>query len=98
MASINPASERIKRDYFRYLKHACGKSDDTIDMTRKALNRYEEYTGFRDFKTFRRDQAIGFVEKLAETPGARTGERLSYATQASTLAALREFFTWCRGR
>jgi integrase len=94
MASINPTNERIKREYFRCLKYARGKSENTIDVTRKALTRYEEYTGFRDFKTFRRDQAIGFVNKLAETLGARSGERLSYATQASTLAALREFFTW----
>ncbi len=94
MSKLNPQNERIKRDYLRHLKQACGKSDATLDATRKALARFEEYTGARDFKTFRREQAIGFKERLAETSGQRTGDPLSYSTQASTLAALKEFFKW----
>ena len=61
---------------------------------RKALARFEAYTGARDFKTFRREQAIGFKERLGETHGQRTGETLSLATQTVTLSALKEFFTW----
>ncbi len=94
MSRINATNERIKRDYVRYLKNARGKSESTIDVTRKAIARFEEYTGARDFKTFRRDQAIGFKDKLSETNALRSGEPLSYATQAATLAALREFFGW----
>jgi integrase len=45
-------------------------------------------------KRFRREQAIGFKERLAETSGQRTGEPLSHSTQARTLAALKEFFKW----
>lgn len=41
-----------------------------------------------------REQAIGFKERLAETSGQRTCEPLSHSTQASPLAALREFFKW----
>ena len=94
MSKLNPPNERIKRDYLRYLKGARGKSEATLDAIRKALSRFENYTGARDFKTFRREQAIGFKERLAETDGLRTGETLSLATQSVTLAALREFFTW----
>src|ERR1700687_2585988 len=94
MSKVNPQNERIKRDYLRYLKQARGKSEATLDAVRKALSRFEDYTGARDFKSFRREQAIGFKERLAETNGLRTGETISLATQLVTLAALREFFTW----
>lgn len=94
MSKLNPQNERIKRDYVRFLKEARGKSEATLDATRKALARFEDYTGGRDFKRFRREQAIGFKDRLAETNGQRTGEALSRSTQASTLVALKEFFTW----
>ncbi len=60
----------------------------------KALARFEEYTSFRDFKTFRKEQAIGFKERLAGTNSISTGEMLSRSTQATTLAALKDFFFW----
>ena len=94
MQVLNPSNERLKRDHLRYLKEARGKSEATLDGVRKALARYEAYTGGKDFKTFRREQAIGFKARLAETEGVRTRETLSASTQATTLAALKEFFTW----
>jgi integrase len=94
MSKLNPRNERIKRDFLRHLKNALGKSEATLDATRKALTRFEDYTGHRDFKTFRRDQAIGFKDRLAETDGQRSGVRLSRSTQASTLTALKDFFRW----
>src|SRR5271166_1864725 len=94
MSKLNPQNERIKRDYLRYLKNARGKSEATLDAVRKALSRFEDYTGARDLKTFRREQAIGFKERLAETNRQGTGETLSLATQSVTVAALKEFFTW----
>ena len=94
MSKLNPQNERIKRDFLRHQKNALGKSEATLDAMRKALVRFEDYTGHRDFKTFRREQAIGFKERLAETDGQRSGETLSRSTQASTLAALKDFFRW----
>jgi integrase len=94
MSKMNAQNERIKRDYLRFLREARGKSEATLDAVRKALARFEQYTGARDFKTFRREQAIGFKERLGETTGHRTGETLSLATQTVTLSALKEFFTW----
>jgi integrase len=94
MSKLNAPNERIKRDYLRYLREARGKSEASLDAARKALSRFEEYTGARDFKTFRREQAIAFKERLGETNGHRTGETLSHTTQIATLAALKEFFIW----
>jgi integrase len=94
MSKLNPQNERTKRDFLRHQKNALGKSEATLDSMRKALARFEDYTGHRDFKTFRREQAIGFKERLAETDGHRSGETLSRSTQTSTLAALKEFFRW----
>ena len=90
----NAANERIKRDYFRYLAEAKGRDDATIDGAAKALARFEESTGRRDFRRLHREQAIAFKRKLADTNNARTGERLSKATMLSTLRHCRDFFLW----
>ena len=94
MTKLNAKNERLKRDYFRFQKEARGKSIATIDAMRKAISRFEDYTGARDFKTFHREQAIGFKKKLAETEGLRTAEVLSSSTQVSTLNVVKEFFIW----
>jgi integrase len=91
---LNPNNERLKRIYLRYVKEAKGRSEPTLDAIRKALARYEEYTGGRDFRSFNREQAIGFKQWLTASKGIRTGEPLSSSTRATTLAALREFFAW----
>jgi hypothetical protein len=46
----NPDNERIKRAYFTYLVEAQGFSEATLDGVAKAINRFETYTKFRDFK------------------------------------------------
>jgi integrase len=94
MSKLNPQNERIKRDFLRHQKNALGKSEATLDATCRAVARFEDYIGYRDFKSFRREQAIGFKERLAETDGRRSGETLSRSTQTSTLAVLKEFFQW----
>ena len=52
MKTHNPQNERIKRAYFTYLAEAKGFSEATLDAVAKALNRFETYTKFRDFKAF----------------------------------------------
>jgi integrase len=94
MPKLNPLNERIKRDYARHLKAAQGKSAATIDAALKAIARFEDDIGARDFKTFRREQAIAFKDRLAVTNGSRSGEILSASTQAATLVALKDFFRW----
>ena len=94
MVKHNPANERIKREYFGFLKGAHGRDEATINGVAKSLARFEAYTGARDFKRFRREQAMGFKETLADARAARTGERLSKATMQSTLRNLKAFFDW----
>jgi hypothetical protein len=77
MKTHNPQNERIKRTYFTYLAEAKGFSEATLDAVAKALNRFETYTKFRDFKAFHIEQAKGFKASLAEQMSARTKDRLS---------------------
>ena len=60
MRTHNPANERIKREYFTYLKEAKRYSDASLDGVAKALSRFEAYTRYKDFKAFRIEQATAF--------------------------------------
>lgn len=88
------ANERIKRDYFAYLKEAKGRDEATIDGVAKALARFEDSTKARDFKRFHKAQAVAFKAGLAKAINARTGDGISKATMFSTLRELRAFFFW----
>jgi integrase len=90
----NAANERIKREYFSYLKEAKGRDEATIDIVASALARFENSTGRKDFKKLHKQQAIAFKRRLAEQTNARTGEKLSKATVLSILRSCREFFIW----
>ena len=94
MAKHNPANERIKREYFAYLKGPRGRDAATIDGVAKSLARFETSTGARDFKKFRREQATSFGERLADDRNRRTGQPLSKATMHSTFRDLKAFFDW----
>ncbi|MFZ1084389.1 MAG: site-specific integrase [Terracidiphilus sp.] len=98
MMRHNPENERIKRQYFAYLKEAKRHSEPTVDAAAKALSRFEEYTKHRNFKAFHFEQAIAFKRHLAEQTGRRSGEKLSKATLNATLKQLRAFFFWLAGQ
>ena len=98
MKTYNPENERLKREYFTYLKEAKRYSEASLDGVAKALHRFETYTKFRDFKRFHIQQAVGFKRDLSEQVNLRTKEPLSKATIYSTLMALRSFFQWLAGR
>jgi len=73
----NAANERIKRDYFEYLREAKRLSPQSIDAVAKALGQFEESTGWKDFRTFHIKQAVAFKNKLAQQVSQRTGDPLS---------------------
>lgn len=98
MLKPHPQNERVKRDYFLYLRHVKGKSEATIDAIAKAILRFETQTKSKDFKTFRREQAIAFKASLDNTKRKATGEPLAISTQLATMNALREFFAWLCGQ
>jgi site-specific recombinase XerD len=89
-----PENERIKRQYFTYLKEAKGHSEPTVDAAAKAISRFEEYTRYRNFKAFHFQQAVAFKAHLAGQTGQRSGEKLSKATLHATLTQLKQFFFW----
>jgi integrase len=94
MTKHNAGNERIKRNYFVYLKEAERQSESTVDECAKALDRFEVYTGHRDFGAFHREQAIAFKEHLAKQKAQRSGRELSKATLHATLTKLKRFFQW----
>lgn len=94
MKKHNPVNERIKRQYFSFLKEAKRHSEPTVDAAAKALNRFEVYTRYRDFKKFHFNQAIAFKKHLAEQKAQQSGEKLSKATLHATLTQLKRFFEW----
>ena len=80
MTKHHADNERIKRQYFAFLKDAKGNSETTVDAAAKAINRFEVDTRHRDFKLFHVEQAMAFKRHLAEQNGQRSGEKLSKAT------------------
>lgn len=98
MTTHNPNNERIKRQYYTYLKEAGRHSEATVDAVAAALHRFEVYNKFRDFRSFHHQQAIAFKNHLTEQRAQRSGEKLSKATLHSTLAALKKYFFWLAGR
>jgi integrase/recombinase XerD len=94
MNRSNAENVRLKRDYFAHLKGPGRHSEASIDAVAKALSRFESYTRNKAFKTFRKEQAIGFTAHLSQEVNKRTGEPLSKATLLATLNALKAFFTW----
>jgi len=98
MASHHPDNERIKRQYFAYLKEAKRHSEATVDAVAKAIARFEEDTRYRDFKKFHPDMAIAFKRRLADQNNQQTGAKLSKATLHATLGHLRAFFHWLAGQ
>lgn len=94
MRKHHAENERIKRDYFTFLREAKRQSEASVDAVAKAIARFEADTGCRDFRTFRTEQAVAFKRRLAERESQATGGKLSKATLYATLAHLKRFFQW----
>ena len=94
MTQHNANNERIKRQYFIFLKEAKRQNESSVDAVAKALSRFERYTKHRDFKAFHFQQAVGFKTHLGKQTNERTGKPLSKATLHSTLGQLKSFFQW----
>jgi len=98
MPKHNAANERIKRDYFEYLREAKRLSTPSIDAVAKAISRFEEGTNWKDFRTFHIKQAVAFKTRLGQQVSQRTGDPLSRSTLYSTLQALWSFIIWLADR
>lgn len=94
MPTHHPDNERIKHRYFVFLKEAKRQSEASVDAAAQAIARFEADTQHRDFRTFRREQAVAFKRRLADGDSRATGAKLSAATRHATLLHLRRFFQW----
>ena len=94
MTKHNANNERIKRQYFIYLRNAKQQSLKAVDGAASALARFEKHTKYRDFKLFRSELAIAFKRHLAEQVSQKSGESLSKATMYATLTSIKSFFQW----
>ncbi len=94
MSKYNAENERIKRQYFTFLKEAKRQDESTIDAVAKAIRRFEDYCSQRSFKKFNFNQAVAFKKHLANQRNIQTGRNLSKATINSTLGHLKRLFQW----
>ena len=94
----NPNNDRAKREYLIYLTHARQRSPATAEQVRHAIDRLEAYTGFKDFGTFNKDQALGFKRALLASKAQRPGKPISTATAHHVLRAIKEFLAWLHSR
>ena len=98
MATHNPRNERIKHQYFAYLKEAARYSEASVDAAAGAIAQFEKSTGRRDFRIFHTEQAIAFKRRLDDGQ-AHPGEKaLSKATRHHVLGHLKRFFHWLAGQ
>lgn len=94
MKKITRNNVRAIRDYSMFLKEAKRLSDTSVDGVNKAINRFEEYTKYKDFKKFHYQQAVGFKKYLLKQKNMVTEKPLSKATVHTTLRHLKTFFQW----
>ena len=94
MPNHSPENERVKHRYAIYMKEARSYDDQSVDGALAAIHRFESHTNFRDFKTFRQEQAVSFKHHLARQLNARTGKPLAKSTLLSIMSDLKAFFTW----
>ena len=94
MNKHNPNNVRINRKYCLFLKEAKRQDESSIDGVAKAINRFEQYTKFKDFKLFHHQQAVGFKKHLTNQKNEVTNKPLSKATLNTTLRHLKNFFQW----
>ena len=94
MTKRNAENERMKHRYLGYLRDAKGRDVASIDAVAAALDRFDAFNRYRDFKAFHFEQARAFKANLADARNLRTAKPLSASTIHGMLAALKGFFTW----
>jgi hypothetical protein len=59
---------RLSLKYLGYLKEAKGHAEASLNSVAQALDRFENYTQFRDFEAFHPEQAKAFKAHLTGYP------------------------------
>ena len=90
----NLANLRIRRSYMRHLKGGRGFSQSTIASYLGALEDFDTFIGYRDYKTFTIDDAEGFRAHLRTATSSLTGKPFSLQSIRQKLCAVKTFFVW----
>jgi integrase len=91
---VNAGNEKIKIKYFEFLKESQGFSESTLNAVKKAIYRYEEFSGFEDYKKFNKKRAIEFKKWLEDKKDPRTNKQISLTTVYHYIRNLKDFFKW----
>lgn len=94
MLKSNLENEKIKNKYFDFLKESEGYSEATISAHKKAIFRYEEFSGFEDFRQFNKKRAVEYKKWLEVKKDPRTNKQISITTVYHYIRNLKEFFDW----
>lgn len=91
---MNPANERLRREYIEHLRDARNLNDKTIDAAMRHLTEFEAFIRGRDFATLTKSQAKTFKEYVNQRPSKAGGEPLSASSVVHTLADIKAFYDW----
>lgn len=87
--NFNPNNERIKHKYYIKIDRKYDKVKTTPKIV-SSISDYEEYSGYKDFKSFCYNDVSGFQTYVLEKYGH------SLQTAHRTINYVREFFFWVR--
>lgn len=92
MNKVNFKNERVKREYFRYLKYAGRCCASTVNNHETAISAWDDFTNNEDFGAFNQDKAIDFMDWLLSR--GPNGRPPALSTYRSYVRHLRRFFGW----
>ena len=87
-------NERIKRQYFTYLREAKHLAERTLDSVARGVALFETFTKGQDFRKFHIQQAIDFKASLTTQTNRQGRAGLSVASRHTILQVLKNFFQW----
>ena len=90
--NFHSGNERIKHQYFDRFIYRSGKDKGTLRKAISAIQIFEEFDNFQDFKLFKYENAKEFQKYLLG--------RYSHSMQSAyrTIQAVQEFFLWLKER
>jgi integrase/recombinase XerD len=91
---LNSDNERIKRQYFSYLREAKHLAEKTLDGVARGVALFETFTKGQDFRRFHIQQAIDFKASLTTQISRQGTTGLSVASRHAILLVLKNFFQW----
>lgn len=94
MIQPNVKNEKIKHEYYDYLKEAQGFSQKSIEAIQKAIYCYEDFSQNEDFSCFNSEKAKEFKKWLENKKNPKNKTQISISTNYTYLRYLKKFFKW----